>query len=544
MHRAVLAFLCAALPVAAQAFPPPPAPPGNPVTPNKVLLGMALFWEEQMSSTNTVACGTCHIFAAGGSDPRSLTAIHPGADGLFGTADDVRGSPGVPRSQASGAYVASVFGIRAQVTPRKAPTVVNAAYLPKLFWDGRAESGVFRDPVTNQIILNSGAALENLVAQPPVNEIEMAHTGRSWTDVVARIGAAKPMALATNLPARLQTFVQGQSYPQLFQTAFGSAGVDAGRIVMAIATYLRTLVADQSRFDDFLRGTATLTSTEMFGFVHFEGNCRTCHTEANASAFLAGPVVNDFRRTGVSAIPEDLGRGAVTGLVADNGKFRVPTMRNVALRAPFFHDGSAGTLADVLAFYNRGGDFHVGQDPLVPALAGQVPPALANQIIAFLQTLTDPRVQNEQLPFDRPRLWSESVYVPTVLGTGTPGTGGAAPRAVAIEPPFVGNPRFTIGVDRTVGGALHVLGWDVSASAAGTTVIGLQVHLGLTPALTLITAPTPTATGPTGGYGSMTFALPPNPLLAGVTVYGQWLVADPQGPNGFATSDAFALTLF
>ena len=70
-------------------LPPPPVPPQNLITPQKAVLGKILFWEEQMSADNTVACGTCHVFnAAGGSDPRSSGAgsVHPGFDGLFGTA--------------------------------------------------------------------------------------------------------------------------------------------------------------------------------------------------------------------------------------------------------------------------------------------------------------------------------------------------------------------------------------------------------------------------------------------------------------------------
>ena len=83
---------------------PPPAPAGNPVTATKVALGKVLFWDEQLSSTRTVSCGTCHINSAGGSDPRSiitnLASTHPGADGVFSTGDDVTGSPGVPLSNA------------------------------------------------------------------------------------------------------------------------------------------------------------------------------------------------------------------------------------------------------------------------------------------------------------------------------------------------------------------------------------------------------------------------------------------------------------
>src|SRR5690349_13607701 len=96
--------------------PPPPQPLGdapvpveNPQTPQKILLGQALFWEEQFSVTGTVACGSCHRAFAGGSDPRSGLAptLNPGADGVFGTPDDVHGSAGVPAHDSSGLYTAS-----------------------------------------------------------------------------------------------------------------------------------------------------------------------------------------------------------------------------------------------------------------------------------------------------------------------------------------------------------------------------------------------------------------------------------------------------
>lgn len=131
---------------------PPPAPLGNPVTAAKAYLGKTLFWDEQMSSTRTVACGTCHRPSKGGSDPRTVVgdnrSRNPGPDGQFGTLDDIFGSPGVPQNYADGNYgFNTVFGMREQVTGRKAPTYLNAGYSPTgLFWDGRALDA-FRDPL-------------------------------------------------------------------------------------------------------------------------------------------------------------------------------------------------------------------------------------------------------------------------------------------------------------------------------------------------------------------------------------------------------------
>jgi cytochrome c peroxidase len=154
----------------------------------KVNLGQALFWDEQLSSTRSVACATCHIVDAGGHDPRltigSFSTTNPGPDTTYGTPDDITGSPGLPLSDASGLYVLEpTFGIDVQVTPRKAPSVLNAAYAPRLFWDGRA-GPVFRDPISGAIVLGGGAALESQVLGPPLATAEMAHSAsrsrRPW----------------------------------------------------------------------------------------------------------------------------------------------------------------------------------------------------------------------------------------------------------------------------------------------------------------------------------------------------------------------------
>jgi cytochrome c peroxidase len=389
-----------------QIFPPPPEPAGNPTTPQKALLGKALFWDEQLSTTRTMACGTCHVFARGGSDPRGA-GIHPGADGLFGTPDDVRGSFGVVLQDLGARYLGSPwFGIRRQVTSRKAQSPINAAYENELFWDGRA-GGTFVDPVSGQVLLASGGALETQAAAPPISEVEMSHAGHDWTHAASDLAYCTPLALATNVPAPLQAFVAGQTYAQLFAQVFGSPGVTPARILFAIAAYERTLVSDQSPYDRSLAGLHTLTLAEQQGQQVFTALCATCHVDVTVAVLARGPGVNDYRNIGVRPIAEDEGRFAVTQNPADRGRFRVPSLRNVALRAPYFHNGGMLTLDDVVDFYIRGGDFHQNQDPLILNIIGAVSPAQRTTLLAFLRTMTDPRVQNEQPPFDRPRLWSE-----------------------------------------------------------------------------------------------------------------------------------------
>jgi cytochrome c peroxidase len=362
--------------------PPPPVPLGNPITPAKVNLGKVLFWDEQLSSSRTVACGTCHIPTKGGSDPRSFVdspiSTHPGFDDLFGTPDDVTGSIGLVRSTASGAFTPdAAFGVERQVTGRKAPSMIMAAYSPRLFWDGRADP-VFEDPITGNITLNNLAALESQAVGPFVSDVEMAHVGRDFQDVLDRLAEVDPLALSPQIPAALETWINDRSYPQLFAEAFGTPTITGSRVAMAIATYERTLIANQSPFDAFLAGTpGALTPQQNAGRNVFlgPGNCVPCH---------GGNLQTDnlFHNNGVRPIFEDLGRGAITGNPADNGRFRTPTLRNVALRGPYFHNGGFQTLAEVVEFYDRGGDFFVNQDILVQPLG--LSQQQKNDLVAFL----------------------------------------------------------------------------------------------------------------------------------------------------------------
>jgi cytochrome c peroxidase len=247
-----------------QPLNPPPAPPGNPVTATKAFLGKTLFWDEQLSSTKTVSCGTCHFAGNGGSDSRSivnsLRATNPGADNSFGTADDVFGSPGVISNNSDGTYNwSSAFGFREQVTNRKAKSYVDAGYGNALFWDGRA-TGTFTDPITGAVILPNGGALESQVIGPMINSSEMAHGGRNWLDVASRVSISKPLVLSPNVPTALNEWIGGRNYPELFEEAFGTSEVTPARIAMAIATFERTLYSDRTPFDAAVSGIAPLTA--------------------------------------------------------------------------------------------------------------------------------------------------------------------------------------------------------------------------------------------------------------------------------------------
>src|SRR6266581_5573635 len=315
-----------------QPLNPPPAPPGNPITAAKAYLGKTLFWDEQLSSTRTVACGTCHFAANGGSDSRAIIgnarSTNPGADGLFGTADDVFASPGVISNNSDGTYnLSTVYGFREQVTGRKSRSYIDAGFSNSLFWDGRATQ-VFTDPISGAVVLPSGAALESQVLGPPVSSTEMAHTGRDWNDVAVRVANSKPLALTPFIPNGLRDWIGGRSYPELFEEAFGTPEVTSVRIALAIATFERTLYSDRTPFDQSVAQIAPLTAAETRGQGVFnQSRCNVCHAGSLFSD-------NQFHNIGVRPQNEDTGRFQVTGNVNNIGEFRTPSLRNVGLRGP------------------------------------------------------------------------------------------------------------------------------------------------------------------------------------------------------------------
>ncbi|MBP9144346.1 MAG: hypothetical protein KBF21_09825 [Thermoanaerobaculia bacterium] len=511
---------------------PPPVPPGNPLTPSKVRLGKALFWDEQLSSPRTVACGTCHIPSAGGTDPRSAAsplAIHPGPDGLFGGADDVLGSPGVPRSGADGLYSPSLhFGLTEQATGRRAPSSLNAGYSPTLFWDGRA-AGQFLDPVTSEVVLAAGGALESQSVGPPVSDVEMAHVGRTWTEILARLAAASPLALAARAPAALLDWIDGRAYAALFEEAFGTPDITAPRVAMAIASYERTQFTNQAPFDAFIGGDdAALTPLESAGRdVFVSASCDRCHRLAIMSD-------HDFHYIGVRPPAEDPGRFAITNDDTDLGKTRTPSLRNLELRAPYMKNGRFATIEQVVDFYDRGGDFEAdNKDPFVRVL--NLVPAEKAALAAFLKRpLTDPRLVPELPPFDRPKLFSESGRAAVIEGVGLPGSGGLVPSPVALEPPVLGNPGFTVALQGGLGGATAVLA--ISDTDPGLVTPGSGDF-----AFEIVVLD---GVGAGQGYGSVSLAIPADPALAGRELFGRWYVADTGGGQAEAVTPLFRFTLF
>ncbi len=515
---------------------PPIAPAGNPVTAAKAYLGKALFWDEQLSSTKTVSCGTCHRPAAGGSDPRTMfdddRARNPGPDGVFNNADDIFGSPGVPQNNADGTYSSnSLFGLREQVTGRKSPSYLNAGYTRQgIFWDGRAND-IFRDQISNSILLTEWAGLESQSAGPPVSSAEMAHSGRDWAQVASRISVSKPLALATKVPNGLKAWIGNRTYPELFQEVFGTPNVTPSRISMAIATHERTLFSDRTPLDLAIQQIRPLAADEIAGQdVFLEAQCNACH----GGALLSD---SNFHNIGVRPQNDDLGRGAITGIADDNGRFRTPSLRNVWLRAPFFHNGRKVALESVIELYRRGGDFdapNINRDLIHPLnLTNE---QLAN-LAAFLKwPLLDPRVANEEAPFDRPEQFTESNRVPVVTGTGRAGSGAIVPAPKAVEPPLVGNSSFTVAVSKGLGGAEAVLVIDGSDPGVGSSIPATGSFARLSLNLS--------GNGIGNGWGSVRLEIPNNLALVGQTFYGRWYITDPGALSGFSVSPMFRFQVF
>lgn len=241
-------------------------------------------------------------------------------------------------------------GTNGAVGSRSAMAIINLGWDDRFFWDGRRHS------------------LEEQAHDPVANPIEMRNT---WPEVVAR----------------LQTHPE---YPALFHAAFGTSTIDSTLVVKAIAQFERTLVSFNSRFDRFqyLGDSSALNEQEYRGLDIFmrDGHCVDCHTEP----LLMG---HGLRNNGLELVAVDSGLGALTGNPADIGKFKVPTLRNIAQTAPYMHDSRFATLEEVVNFYAHDVQLNAPNlDPhMDPWRFGEVnlSPQDEADLVAFLHTLTD-----------------------------------------------------------------------------------------------------------------------------------------------------------
>ena len=253
-------------------------------------------------------------------------------------------------------------GITGAIGNRQSMALVNLGWAYNYFWDGRA------------------ATLEDQVIAPVTNPIEMNNT---WE-------------------AALQTLRAEPIYPPMFKAAYGTEEITQDRAAKAIASFLRTLISANSKFDRERAGTYTFTALEEAGFNLFltEGgmNPNTGTPWGGADCFHchgpAGMQMGDYlmHNNGLDRhFTADAGLAAVSGNPLDSGKFKTPSLRNIELTAPYMHDGRFQTLDEVFNHYNSGGQVSTTIDPFMEAAGGglflQEIDKLA--LIAFLKTLTD-----------------------------------------------------------------------------------------------------------------------------------------------------------
>lgn len=234
----------------------------------------------------------------------------------------------------------------------------------KFFWDGRANS------------------IEQQALGPVVNPIEMHNT---WQNAVS-------------------TLQNHPQYPSMFAAAFGTNIIDSNLVVKAIAQFERTLISGNSRFDQYLNGQISLTPQEIDGFNVFmtetRGDCFHCHGSASNPLWTD----NLFHNNGLDATFSDNGLGNVTGNAADNGKFKTPSLRNLAYTAPYMHDGRFATLDEVINHYSEGLQNSSTISPLLKYIGQggvQLTPSDKASLKAFLLSLSDSSFVNN--PAFRPQ---------------------------------------------------------------------------------------------------------------------------------------------
>lgn len=333
-------------------LPPIPGPAENPLTIEKIELGRLLFFDRRLSHNNTFSCAMCHVPEQGFSSNELATAV----------------------------------GIEGRTVRRNSPTIYNVAYLDRLFLDGREST------------------LEQQIWGPLLAHNEMGNP--SVGQVIGQIRA---------IP----------SYRPLFDEAFIGRGITMETVGMALASYERVLVSANSDFDRWYYGgdQSAMTADQQAGFRLFTGkaNCSACHLITEESALFTDMAMHNtgigykrsmFNTSGETQVqiapgenitvrgdvvaeaserpPNDLGLYEITEDPADRWKYRTPPLRNIALTAPYMHNGSIGSLKEVITFYNQGGITNELLDPLLQPLG--LSEVESDQLRLFLAALTGDNV--------------------------------------------------------------------------------------------------------------------------------------------------------
>lgn len=311
-------------------------PESNPTTNEGALLGRVLFYEKKLSANGTIACASCHKQETGFSDDEKLS-----------------------------------IGFKGGKTRRHSMTLTNARFYDtgKFFWDERAET------------------LEDQVLMPFQDEVEMGLTLDTLVQIVASQSYAAP----------------------LFKDAFGDETVTSERISMALAQFVRSLVSINAKYDEGRKSVSSpledfpnFTAQENAGKALFYStdlvapSCQSCHgSEAFLSPLLAPNGTTIAAINGLDAeSTDDLGVYETTGVNNHIGKFKVPSLRNVAVRAPYMHDGRFANLEQVIDHYSTGMQNHPRTLPFMKDTNGNaIKYNFTDQekqaLIAFLNTLTD-----------------------------------------------------------------------------------------------------------------------------------------------------------
>ncbi len=319
---------------AAPALPPVPrapellgalrTPAHNPTTPQKVALGKKLFFDPALSVDGSRSCYSCH-----------------------------------QNEDGTGGHEPLAIGAKSVALPRHAPTLWNVAYLPRLYWDGRADS---------------------LEAQAKA----------VWAGDNMGVGQE-------NLSAKARELGASPEYRALFDAAFPAYGATAETVVQAIAAYERTLFCADTAYDRFMAGQSqALTSEQKAGLQLFQGKaaCNGCHTPPFFSdAYLAEG--GSYHNTGMGmegkpGAAVDPGRQKVSTSPSDWAAFKTPSLRNVSRSAPYGHDGSQAKLEAQVRFMAGGGFKNPNLDQKM--IDKQLSDAEISQLLAFLGALDCPGV--------------------------------------------------------------------------------------------------------------------------------------------------------
>lgn len=232
-------------------------------------------------------------------------------------------------------------GIKDREGTRNSPALSNLAWYPSFMWDG---------------------GINHIEIMPIAPITEPNEMGETLNNVITKLN-------------------NNGEYPSLFKNAFGVEKVDAQKLLFALTQFMGSMVSSNSKYDKYIRNDVNLATDELNGLKLFRQHCENCHKE---------PLLTDFsfRNNGVGITEGDSGRQRITLDPNDKGKFKVPSLRNVALTYPYMHDGSIYSLEDVLDHYSEG----ITPSPtLDPSLQNGISLSQKEktQLISFLKTLTD-----------------------------------------------------------------------------------------------------------------------------------------------------------